>query len=296
MRQGHKLFSMSIVSKISKFGILLMLCVLMVLPQAVDAYVNVRGYFRSDGTYVRPHVRSNPNGLKYDNYSWTQNQGLYNKTYGTRGSYWDTPTYITDPYYYEGKALYESGSSGGGYSSTYIPSYNSNTANSVSVPSNAYASGSTWYCNSGYKTIYSGYDKVGCEKVIAPANAYVSGSNWYCNSGYKTIYNGSEKTGCQKVIAPANAYVSGSNWYCNTGYKTIYQGYEKVGCEKVVAPANAYISGSNWYCNNGYRTTYDGWEKVGCEKVIAPPNAYVSGSNWYCNTGYVRSGPSCVLR
>ena len=73
------------------------------------AYVNVRGYYRSDGTYVRPHVRSNPNGLKYDNYSWKPSQGLYNKTYGTRGSDWDTPTWITDPNYYEGKSLYEQG-------------------------------------------------------------------------------------------------------------------------------------------------------------------------------------------
>lgn len=78
-----------------------------------DAYVNVSGYYRKDGTYVRPHVRSNPNGLKYDNYGYKPSDGLYNKTYGTRGSDWDTPTYITDPDYYEGKALYESGSSEG---------------------------------------------------------------------------------------------------------------------------------------------------------------------------------------
>ena len=77
-----------------------------------DAYVRVKGYYRKDGTYVQPYVRSNPNGLKYDNYSWTPSQGLYNDTYGTRGSDWDTPTWSTDPQYYEGKALYDSGSSG----------------------------------------------------------------------------------------------------------------------------------------------------------------------------------------
>lgn len=73
-----------------------------------NAYVSVKGYTKSNGTYVAPHVRSNPNGLKYDNYSYTPSQGLYNKTYGTRGSEWDTPTYITDPDYYLGKSLYES--------------------------------------------------------------------------------------------------------------------------------------------------------------------------------------------
>lgn len=73
------------------------------------AYVSVKGYYKSNGTYVAPHVRSDPNGLKYDNYSYTPSQGLYNKTYGTRGSTWDTPTYFTDPDYYVGKSLYESG-------------------------------------------------------------------------------------------------------------------------------------------------------------------------------------------
>lgn len=77
----------------------------------VNAYVSVKGYFRSNGTYVAPYVKSNPNGLKYDNYGWKPSQGLYNDTYGTRGSYWDTPTYVTDPSYYEGKSLYEQGKS-----------------------------------------------------------------------------------------------------------------------------------------------------------------------------------------
>jgi hypothetical protein len=76
------------------------------------AYVNVKGYYRSNGTYVAPHVRSNPNGLKSDNYGYTPSQGTYNKTYGTRGAEWDTPTTITDPDYFLGKALYESGKSG----------------------------------------------------------------------------------------------------------------------------------------------------------------------------------------
>ncbi len=30
--------------------------------------VNVRGYYRSDGTYVRPHIRSSPNQSRSDNY------------------------------------------------------------------------------------------------------------------------------------------------------------------------------------------------------------------------------------
>ncbi len=260
-----------------------------VFPTGSFAYVSVHGYFKSNGTYVAPYVRSNPNGLKYDNYGYKPSQGLYNPTYGTRGTEWDTPTSITDPNYYEGKALYESGSSGLG--SINNPStLLSPQKPTVSAPLNAYVSGSTWYCNTGYKTTYnSSYQKIGCEKVVAPLNAYVSGSDWYCNTGYKTIYNSSyQKVSCEKVIAPTNAYISGSDWYCNSGYKTVYNSsYQKVSCQLVIAPPNAYISGSDWYCNTGYKTIYDSsFKKASCQKVIAPANAYVSGNDWYCNTGY----------
>src|SRR5436853_7748226 len=92
--------------------VFILLAGLLVNIPSVNAYVSVKGYYRSNGTYVQPYVRSNPNGLKSDNYGYTPSQGEFNKTYGTRGTEWDTPTYITDPNYYEGKALYDSHSTG----------------------------------------------------------------------------------------------------------------------------------------------------------------------------------------
>jgi len=170
--------------------------------KTANAYVSVRGYYRSNGTYVAPHVRSNPNGLKYDNYSWTPSQGLYNPTYGTRGTTWDTPTYITDPNYYEGKSLYENGSSGSSNINVTPPPVKINN------PANSYVSGSMWFCNSGY--VKNGNS---CDKINNPANSYVSGSMWFCNSGYKKVANT-----CEKINNPANSYVSGSMWFCNSGY------------------------------------------------------------------------------
>lgn len=43
------------------------LTALMVAGSAA-AQVNVRGYYRSDGTYVAPHTRSSPNNTTADNY------------------------------------------------------------------------------------------------------------------------------------------------------------------------------------------------------------------------------------
>ncbi len=47
-----------------------------------EAYSRVRGYFKSSGTYVQPHYRSNSNLYKWDNYSF---QGNVNPWNGKRG-------------------------------------------------------------------------------------------------------------------------------------------------------------------------------------------------------------------
>lgn len=73
------------------------------------AYVSVSGYYRSNGTYVRPYVRSDPNGIRYDNYGYTGGSS-YNNSYYDSGysSNWYKPSYSTDSNYYYGRSLYNS--------------------------------------------------------------------------------------------------------------------------------------------------------------------------------------------
>ena len=47
----------------------------------------VGGYRRSDGTYVAPHLQSNPNGTKLDNYSTRGNVNPYTGQEGTVDPY-----------------------------------------------------------------------------------------------------------------------------------------------------------------------------------------------------------------
>ena len=79
------------------------------------------------------------------------------------------------------------------------------------APANSWVSGSTWFCNDGYR-------KVGdrCEAFKVPANSWVSGSTWYCNDGYRKIGDR-----CEAFKVPANSWVSGSTWYCNDGYRKV---------------------------------------------------------------------------
>ena len=48
------------------------------------ADVFVRGHYRGNGTYVQPHYRSNPNGLKHDNWSTKGNINPYTGERGKR--------------------------------------------------------------------------------------------------------------------------------------------------------------------------------------------------------------------
>ena len=52
--------------------------------------VRVRGYIRSDGTYVAPHVRSAPNNSTADNWSTSPNVNPYTGQEGRREA---VPTY-----------------------------------------------------------------------------------------------------------------------------------------------------------------------------------------------------------
>jgi len=67
---------------------------------------NVSGYARSDGTYVQPHVQTNPDQYRSNNYS---SQGNYNPNTGQQGSqrneYSNTPQYNNSYNNGQGKQL-----------------------------------------------------------------------------------------------------------------------------------------------------------------------------------------------
>ena len=52
---------------------------ILITSLSADVYVN--GYYKSNGTYVKPHYRSNPDGYLYNNKSYnktsSQNRGIY---------------------------------------------------------------------------------------------------------------------------------------------------------------------------------------------------------------------------
>ena len=80
--------------------ILAVLMIICATSLQADAAVRVRGYFRRNGTYVRPYYRSNPDGNFWNNWSTYPNINPYTGAVGTRrtpryssGYSWRTPSY-----------------------------------------------------------------------------------------------------------------------------------------------------------------------------------------------------------
>lgn len=61
----------------------LLFILLICLSSLAIADVHVKGYYRSNGTYVQPHYRSSPNGTVLDNYSTKGNINPYTGKEGT---------------------------------------------------------------------------------------------------------------------------------------------------------------------------------------------------------------------
>ena len=65
----------------------LAVCLALVLGLGAPALaedVSVRGYFRQDGTYVQPHMRTAPDRTPFSNYSTSPNINPYTGQQGTK--------------------------------------------------------------------------------------------------------------------------------------------------------------------------------------------------------------------
>jgi len=82
---GGRTFQMAYRKKMFSCVIALAATAVILLATAVaSADVYVRGYYRSNGTYVAPHYRSNPDGNFYNNWSTYGSINPYTGKTGTR--------------------------------------------------------------------------------------------------------------------------------------------------------------------------------------------------------------------
>jgi Putative peptidoglycan binding domain len=271
------------------------------------ADVYVKGYTKSNGTYVAPHYRSNPDGNPYNNWSYPGN---------------------TNPY---------TGVTAGGNSSTYLENYYNNlttsyynTSGYTSTPScplfASYDSiSSSCKCMSGYVV---GKDFLGKESCLSQLtscqNQYGYGATYSylnskceCSSGYVVQNNKcvSATTYCSNTLGIMSTYNSfEKKCECMSNYKfdgsnCVYNPkttstYTPSDIPEQSCPANASLGSDkeNCYCNKGYKIND---KKDGCmidlsayttttSNVSCPSNSSIKDGYCQCNSGYNYSGSECV--
>lgn len=217
--------------------------------------VAVRGYYRKNGTYVQPHVRTAPNSTVTDNYSYSGNYNP-NTEYTTTSSKSSTSTYnyynsspSTSNYnkewvngYYRADGTYVSG-----YyrkkRETTTSSSNSNYGYSSNSSSNNYKSSTKKYVNTTNVNLRTapevsdniieelafsdevtsveqiGYwDKVQVKRYLPNTNSY-SMIDGFINSRYLTASQNSENTYSNNIKVSESKYFRvkvDRTYFCNT--------------------------------------------------------------------------------
>lgn len=83
-----------------KYLLILSIGIAAIFANVVVAHADtyVRGYTRSDGTYVAPHYRSSPNSSYNDNWSVSPNVNPHTGQQGTRQPSWNDNSSRQNPY------------------------------------------------------------------------------------------------------------------------------------------------------------------------------------------------------
>jgi hypothetical protein len=103
-------------------AILASVCLYFGLSFAAHADNCVGGYSRSDGTFVKPHCKSDPNSTNWDNYSTRPNINPYTGREGSRAR-----DYSSEAYNYGSGRTIQEGPRGGQY-------YHNDSGRKVYVP------------------------------------------------------------------------------------------------------------------------------------------------------------------
>ena len=178
----------------------LILSVLLFFCFQTFGQVYVKGYYRKDGTYVKPHYRSNPDGNPYNNWSFPGNTNPYTGKTAT-----GNPSTYLDNYYNRN-------------SKNYSNSYSNRTSSS-----NYYVSSTSLNVRSGPSTTVIGW-LVKSDKVQVVEN-YTNGWKKVKYTHYDTYsYSYKTKTGYvlgKYLSSYNNSYSSQSSRDFNYDYSTL---------------------------------------------------------------------------
>lgn len=260
------------------------------------AIVSVKGYYRSNGTYVAPHYRSDPDGIKSNNFSYpgNYNPNTGNITGGTPS--YSSPSYSPPSYNY--------------------PSYSVPTTPSCPPLSSYDSLSGSCQCWPGYVV---GADYLGKQACVSGDSkcttdygygAKYNSSSKKCECGYGYVMSASkcvsEFSYCSDTIGMGlmSRYDSLSGkCECMSGYEyngsrctiksTSYYGVNN-GASSGSCPSNSHESLSDstkCTCDTGYGPNSS---KDGCIFISCQENATLSGGKCTCLDGYIMQDAQCI--
>ncbi|MCM2979068.1 hypothetical protein M3592_27070 [Priestia aryabhattai] len=185
----------------NKKRIFIALLVFLVFGATIQAQadVSVRGYYRKDGTYVRPHMRSDPDGNFNNNWSTKGNINPYTGEEGTK----------TSP------------SDGGSYDSDYDSSDDSYDDSDSSYSDDTYYDGDTDYTEDSYSD--QEYDE---NEDIYDADSLDDEDATAAMNAMDTVYKYFDKLNEKEYKDAYNLW--SSKWKKKHSYKKFKKGYKGV--------------------------------------------------------------------
>lgn len=180
------------------------------------AQVKVKGYYRKDGTYVKPHYRSNPDGNPYNNWSYPGNTNPYTGKTATG----NPDTYLNN---YYNRSSSSSNSSTYNYPSTTYstPSNSSYNNSSSSYYSNYYVTASSLNVRSGPSSSYTVVGSLSKSDNVKVIESYSNGWKKVQYSYYDfDSYSYRTMTGYV-----SGSYLSTSKPYFNDSYSNYNYSY-----------------------------------------------------------------------
>jgi hypothetical protein len=245
------------------------LLLFLVLTLNIFAQVKVRGYHRSNGTYVQPHYRSNPDGNPYNNWSFPGNTNPYTGKVATG----NPSTYLKNYSNNNERTTTNQSQYTSGSSSVYLP-YSNNESSSTSQ---------TNYSN--------GSDIIDLlrEHISNIKNYSVNVSSLNLRGGPSTSYPVIRSLSYNENVTVIESYTNG--WkkveyktYSNLGYSSSIIGFV----------AGNYISNSNLGVNDfsaiSYSNVYDVFNtSTNATKKSAPVESIKSEKSKDYNTIYTQN-------
>lgn len=193
---------------------LLLILLILAIGTQTFAQVKVRGYYRKDGTYVKPHYRSKPDGNPYNNWSYPGNTNPYTGKTATG----NPETYLRN--YYDRSSSSSGSSTYNNSQSTYSPPANSSSYDNSSRTSysNYRVTASSLNVRSGPSTTYSVVGSLNYADKVNIVESYPNGWKKVQYTSYDTnSYSFKTKTGYV-----AGSYLSASNAYSeDNNYSTL---------------------------------------------------------------------------